>query len=80
MFSLKITLCSDLIKLDRHLVSGILNNLKSGIMVDQQQQQQQLSHLFRVFGVGYMNQKRITPDRAHESAFSIHSYCVIYLH
>jgi len=51
-------------------------------MVDQQQQQQQqqLSHLFRVFGVGYMNQKRITPDRAHESAFSIHSYCVIYLH
>jgi len=28
------------------------------------QQQQQLSHLSQVFGVGYMNQKRITPDRA----------------
>ena len=27
--------------------------------------QQQLSHLSHVFGVGYMNQKRITPDRAH---------------
>jgi len=30
-----------------------------------QQQQQQLSHLSQVFGVGYMNQKRITPDWAH---------------
>jgi len=29
------------------------------------QQQQQLSHLSQVFGVGYMNQKRITLDRAH---------------
>ena len=27
---------------------------------------QQLSHLSQVFGVRYMNQKRITPDRAHE--------------
>jgi len=27
-------------------------------------QQQQLSHLSQVFGVGYMNQKRITPDQA----------------
>jgi len=36
------------------------------------QQQQQLSHLSQVFGVGYMNQKRITPDRAHGSAFSTH--------
>jgi len=26
------------------------------------QQQQQISHLFQVFGVGYMNQKRITTD------------------
>ena len=36
--------------------------------IQQQQQQQQLSHLSQVFGVGYMNQKRITPDRAHGSA------------
>jgi len=33
-----------------------------------------------VFGVGYMNQKRITPDRAHGSAFSTHSYRAICLH
>ena len=26
--------------------------------------QQQLSHLSQIFGIGYMNQKRITPDRA----------------
>jgi len=43
-------------------------------------QQQQLSHLSQVFGVGYMNQKRITTDRAHGSAFSTHSYRAIYLH
>jgi len=42
--------------------------------------QQQLSHLSQVFGVGYMNQKRITPDRAHRSAFSTHSYRAICLH
>ena len=46
----------------------------------QQQQQQQLSHLSQVFGVGYMNQKRITPDRVHVSAFSTHSYRAICLH
>ena len=39
--------------------------------------QQQLSYLSRVFGVGYKNQKRITPDRAHGSAFSTHSYQAI---
>jgi len=33
--------------------------------------------LSQVFGVGYMNQKRITPDRAHGSAFSTHSYQAI---
>ena len=38
-------------------------------------QQQQLSHLSQVFGVDYMNQKRITPDRVHGSAFSTQSYC-----
>jgi len=37
-----------------------------------QQQQQQQNHLSQVFGVGYMNQKRITPDRAYGSAFSTH--------
>ena len=46
----------------------------------QQQQQQQLSHLSQVFGVGYMNQKRITSERAHRSAFSTHSYQAICLH
>jgi len=44
------------------------------------QQQQQLSHLSQVFGVGYMNQKRITPDRAHGLAFSTHSYRAICFH
>ena len=43
-------------------------------------QQQQLSHLSQVFRVGHMNQKRITPDRAHGSAFSTHSYRAICLH
>ena len=33
--------------------------------------------LSQVFGVGYMNQKRITPDQAHGSAFSTHSYQAI---
>jgi len=42
--------------------------------------QQQLSHLSQVFGAGYMNQKRITPDQAHGSAFSTHSYRAICLH
>ena len=41
---------------------------------------QQLSHMSQVFGVGYMNQKRITPDRAHGSALSTHSYRAICLH
>jgi len=50
------------------------------VQQQQQQQQQQLSHLSQVFGVGYMNQKRITPDRAHGSAFSTHSYRAICLH
>ena len=36
--------------------------------------------LSQVFGVGYMNQKRITPDRAHRSAFSTYSYREIGLH
>jgi len=36
--------------------------------------QQQLSHLSQVFGVGYVNQKRIASDRAHRSDFSAHSY------
>ena len=44
------------------------------------QQQQQPSHLSQVFGVGYMNQKRITPDRTHGSIFSTHSYRAICLH
>ena len=42
--------------------------------------QQQLSHLSQVFGVGYMNQKRIMPDRAHGSNFSTHSYRAVCLH
>ena len=57
--------------------------LQHGLSVSvfpQQQQQQQLSHLSQVFGVGYMNQKRITPDRAHRSAFPTHSYRAICLH
>jgi len=37
-------------------------------------EEQQLSHLSQVFVVGYMNQKRITPDQAHGSAFSTHFY------
>jgi len=41
---------------------------------------QQLSHLSQVFGVVFMNQKRITSDRAHRSAFSTHSYQAICLH
>jgi len=44
------------------------------------QQQQQPSHLSQVFGVGYMNQKRITLERTHGSAFSTHSYRAICLH
>ena len=43
-------------------------------------QQQQLSHLSQVLGAGYMNQKRITLDRAHGSTFSTHSYRTICLH
>ena len=43
-------------------------------------QQQQLSHLSQVFGVGYMNQQRITSNRAYGSAFSTHFYRAIYLH
>jgi len=43
-------------------------------------QQQQLSHLSQVFGVGYMNQKRITLNRAYGSGFSTHSYRAICLH
>jgi len=35
--------------------------------------QQQLSHLFQVFGVGYMNQNRIMSGQAYGSAFSTHS-------
>ena len=42
-----------------------LNPAWAGYCPLQQQQQQQLSHLFQVFGVGYMNQKRTTPNRAH---------------
>jgi len=42
--------------------------------------QQQLSHLSQVFGVGYINQKRITPGRAHGSTFSTHSYRAICIH
>jgi len=45
-----------------------------------QQQQQQLSHLSQVFGVDYMNQKRITPDQTHGSAFSNHYYQAIWFH
>ena len=41
--------------------------------------QQQLSHLSQVFRVGYINQKRITPNRAHGSAFSTHFYRAIIL-
>ena len=33
-----------------------------------------LSHFSQVLGVGYMNQKRVTPDRAHRSTLSTHSY------
>jgi len=33
------------------------------ISIAKLQQQQQLSNLSQVFEVGYMNQKRITPDR-----------------
>ena len=47
--------------------------------LNNKQQQQQLSHLSQVFGVGYMNQKRFTSDRAHGSAFSTHSYQAICL-
>ena len=50
------------------------------ISSNNQQQQQQLSRLSQVFGVGCMNQKRITPVRAHRSAFSTHSYQAIWLH
>jgi len=34
----------------------------------------------QVFGVGYMNQKRITPDRVHGLTFSTHSYQVVCLY
>jgi len=49
-------------------------------IADNQQQQQQLSCLFDVFGVGYMNQKRIMSGRVYGSAFSTHSYWAICLH
>jgi len=45
-----------------------------------QTNKQQLSHLSQVFGVGYVNQKRITLDRAHGSAISTHFYRAICLH
>ena len=41
------------------------------------QQQQQLSHLSQVFGVGYINQKGITPDQAPGSAGCI---LVVYMY